>query len=168
MRKLVVKINSYCVLSAMLELPCQAPVYKTVTRKSNCLEVPPPLSTYALAVEKRYFDKELLLEQEDVRVNALGCSYRLVGNCAYPAFFQASALSRLRNEFDARSNDVFLVFPSSPMLDELLACAIALVEQRPLTCSCRSGGTQTSSFCHRSPLYVDEGLYCTESRYFSW
>lgn len=84
-------------------------------------------------MERQFFSSEMLgQESDEMRINALGWPYRLIGDCAFPVFCQPSAFSRLQSEFIARSNDVFLVFPSPPMLDEALTVSVALVEQRSL------------------------------------
>lgn len=81
---------------------------------------------------KSHCTSELVLAKQscdDVSFNALGLPYRCIAGGAYPPSISRGAVDRLRQEWAARADDVFLAFPSAPLSDGFLAFSVALVEQ---------------------------------------
>lgn len=68
-------------------------------------------------------------EPEGVAFNALGLPYRSIAGGAYPPFFSPHGIQRLQEEWAARPDDVFLVFPADPVSSDFQAFSVALVEQ---------------------------------------
>lgn len=92
---------------------------------SDAPKPPKVTTTFGLNLD---FSSETTVEHSCV--HTLGFPVSRIGRCAFPAFIKPSVVERLRNDWVARDDDVFLVFPSPPIFDGLVAFSSALVEQR--------------------------------------
>jgi hypothetical protein len=92
-------------------------------------EVPPPLTYSEYRLQSKFFNSDMNLLDDSVRVNQFGMKYKEIEGCAYPAFASPTCIDRLRGEFEARPDDVFVVYPAAPILEDFTAYAVALVEQ---------------------------------------
>jgi hypothetical protein len=62
-------------------------------------------------------------------INCLGLPYNRIAGGAYPPYISSQEVERLRKEWTARGDDVFLVFPAEPVSSDFEAFSVALVEQ---------------------------------------
>jgi len=89
------------------------------------------LNGYPIIPDPLYTCSETLQLEGGPLVNSFGFPYRQIGDSAFPAFFLPSAVDKVKDEWTARSSDVFFVGASTneSLKTSLKKLTCALVEQ---------------------------------------